>query len=138
MFKIDEMADKLGVTKQTIYNKMKLKEFKKYIEKKGTKTLLKDEMYDVLKEIYQNEKVEETKETPNKTDIIELLKNQLEVKDRQIAIKDEQIAELQKASEQLRILLGNEQKKNLLLEEKQPKRQLGNFNLFHIKKKGNE
>ena len=129
--KIEELAEMLGVTKQTIYNKLKEKEYKKYIIKKGNKTVVNIELYDILKPFY------ETKKNVN-NDIIELLKQQLEVKDKQLEIKDKQIAELQKGSEQLRMLLASEQNKTQLLLEEHKPRQLFKFLNKYPKQKRTE
>lgn len=126
---VEETAIQLGVSKTTIYNKLKLKEYKSKIVKKQGKSMVDDSLFNLIKEglKIQNE-VENNK---NDNDINaeisideeglfnlnkELIENLLD----QLKEKDKQIAELHKLIENSQILLKEEQKKSdkqLYLEE---------------------
>ena len=126
---VEETAIQLGVSKTTIYNKLKLKEYKSKIVKKQGKSMVDDSLFNLIQEglKIQNE-VENNK---NDNDINaeisideeglfnlnkELIENLLD----QLKEKDKQIAELHKLIENSQILLKEEQKKidkQLYLEE---------------------
>lgn len=126
---VEETAIQLGVSKTTIYNKLKLKEYKSKVVKRQGKSMVDDSLFNLIQEglKIQNE-VENNK---NKNDINaeisideeglfnlnkELIENLLD----QLKEKDKQIAELHKLIENSQILLKEEQKKTdkqLYLEE---------------------
>jgi len=82
---VSEFASRAGVTCQAVYLRLN-KDLKPYLKLNGKR---KTVSVDALK-LYQKTSVEQEIEQP----IVELLKSQLEAKDRQLEEKDKQIAEL--------------------------------------------
>lgn len=138
MYSVEEVADKLGVSKVTIYAKLKkfddrvvLKQGKKYVTGELL-SLIKQDLK--IKDIEnkrlnsdididaENEEIAADREdliNLNK-ELINTLMEQLKIKDKQIEEKDKQIKELHKLIENSQVLLKEEQKHNqsqLLLEE---------------------
>ena len=117
---VEETAIQLGVSKTTIYNKLKLKEYKARIVKKQGKSMVDDSLFNLIQEGLKVKNEVENKEIENdvnaETSIDEdgllnlnkeLIDNLLE----QLKEKDKQIAELHKLIENSQILLKEEQKK---------------------------
>ena len=117
---VEETAIQLGVSKTTIYNKLKLKEYKSRIVKKQGKSMVDDSLFNLIQEGLKVKNEVENKEIENdvnaETSIDEdgllnlnkeLIDNLLE----QLKEKDKQIAELHKLIENSQILLKEEQKK---------------------------
>lgn len=133
MYDINEVSELTGVSKVTIYKKIKkIKELEPFIIKKDDKTYILEDGLKLIKEhLTVNNKVNYDVEsevaiegismdlTINK-ELINLLTEQLKEKDIQLKEKDNQIAELHKLIENSQILLKEEQKKSdkqLYLEE---------------------
>lgn len=133
MYDINEVSELTGVSKVTIYKKIKkIKELEPFIIKKDDKTYILEDGLKLIKEhLTVNNKVNYDVEsevaiegismdlTINK-ELINLLTEQLKEKDIQLKEKDKQIAELHKLIENSQILLKEEQKKSdkqLYLEE---------------------
>lgn len=133
MYDINKVSELTGVSKVTIYKKIKkLKELEPFIVRKDDKTyILQDGLKLIKEQLTVNKKVNlevesktaiegiSTKLTINK-ELINLLTEQLKEKDIQLKEKDKQIAELHKLIENSQILLKEEQKKKdqqLYLEE---------------------
>ena len=133
MYDINEVSELTGVSKVTIYKKIKkIKELEPFIIKKDDKTYILEDGLKLIKEhLTVNNKVNSDVEseaaiegismdlTINK-ELINLLTEQLKEKDTQLKEKDKQIAELHKLIENSQILLKEEQKKSdkqLYLEE---------------------
>lgn len=145
LYDVEQVASKLNVSKQAIYNKLKLKEYKNKIIIKQGKTMLDD---DLIKLIQDNLKFKSNMNTDDNSDpkiepkeadttmlnddfinmnqeLIKTLLDQLKIKDMQIQEKDTQIKALndrlqqeQKLHENAQVLLRQEQQKpQLLLEE---------------------
>ena len=126
---VEETAIQLGVSKTTIYNKLKLKEYKSKIVKKQGKSMIDEGLFNLIQEglKIQNEIENNKNENVINAEVAideeglfnlnkELIENLLE----QLKEKDKQIAELHKLIENSQILLKEEQKKldkQLYLEE---------------------
>ena len=117
---VEETAIQLGVSKTTIYNKLKMKEYKSKLVKKQGKSMIDDSLFNLIQEGLKVQNEVENKEIENdvnsETSIDEdgllnlnkeLIDNLLE----QLKEKDKQIAELHKLIENSQILLKEEQKK---------------------------
>ena len=125
MYDINKVSELTGVSKVTIYKKIKkLKELEPFIVRKDDKTyILEDGLKLIKKQLTVNNKVNSEVEseiaiegismdlTINK-ELINLLTEQLKEKDIQLKEKDKQIAELHKLIENSQILLKEEQKKS--------------------------
>ena len=118
---VEETAIQLGVSTTTIYNKLKLKEYKARIVKKQGKSMVDDSLFNLIQEGLKVKNEVENKEIENdvnaETSIDEdgllnlnkeLIDNLLE----QLKEKDKQISELHRLIENNQILLKEEQKKS--------------------------
>ena len=118
---VEETAIQLGVSKTTIYNKLKLKEYKSKLVKKQGKSMIDDSLFNLIQDGLKVQNEVENKEIENdvnaETSIDEdgllnlnkeLIDNLLE----QLKEKDKQISELHKLIENNQILLKEEQKKS--------------------------
>lgn len=138
MYSVEEVADKLNVSKVTVY--AKLKKFDDMVVIKQNKKYVTEELLSLIKKDLKVKEIEhervsssEYKEYVNaeiaidrddlvnlNKDLINTLIEQLKVKDKQLEEKDKQIKELHKLIENSQVLLKEEQKHNqsqLLLEE---------------------
>ena len=126
---VEETAIQLGVSKTTIYNKLKLKEYKSRIVKKQGKSMVDDGLFNLIQESLkvqnevENDKIENDVNAEISIDeegLFNLNKELIENLLNQLKEKDNQIAELHKLIENSQILLKEEQKKSdkqLYLEE---------------------
>ncbi len=126
---VEETAIQLGVSKTTIYNKLKLKEYKSRIVKKQGKSMVDDGLFNLIQEGLKVQTEVENKEIENGVNaeisideegLFNLNKELIENLLNQLKEKDKQIAELHKLIENSQILLKEEQKKSdkqLYLEE---------------------
>ena len=126
---VEETAIQLGVSKTTIYNKLKLKEYKSRIVKKQGKSMVDDGLFNLIQESLKFQNEVENKEIENDVNaeisideegLFNLNKELIENLLNQLKEKDKQIAELHKLIENSQILLKEEQKKSdkqLYLEE---------------------
>lgn len=126
---VEETAIQLGVSKTTIYNKLKLKEYKSKIVKKQGKSMVDDSLFNLIQENLKVQNEVENKEIENDVNaeisideegLFNLNKELIENLLNQLKEKDKQIAELHKLIENSQILLKEEQKKSdkqLYLEE---------------------
>ena len=126
---VEETAIQLGVSKTTIYNKLKLKEYKSKIVKKQGKSMVDDSLFNLIQERLKVQNEVENKEIENDVNaeisideegLFNLNKELIENLLNQLKEKDKQIAELHKLIENSQILLKEEQKKSdkqLYLEE---------------------
>ena len=118
---VEETAIQLGVSKTTIYNKLKLKEYKSKLVKKQGKSMIDDSLFNLIQDGLKVQNEVENKEIENdvnaETSIDEdgllnlnkeLIDNLLE----QLKEKDKQISELHRLIENSQILLKEEQKKS--------------------------
>ena len=118
---VEEVAIQLNVSKTTIYNKLKLNEYKELIIKKQGKSMVDDDLFNLIKESLkvktevENEEIENdvNQELAMDEDGLfnlnkELIRNLLD----QLKEKDRQIAELHKLIENSQVLLKEEQKKS--------------------------
>jgi hypothetical protein len=124
LYSVAEVSEIIGVSKQSIYNKMKLKELEEYISKKQGITYIdevglnlirsslnpvKDDLKGCKNEGENNSVDEETatceEDSTFDKEFFNLLKDQLKEKDLQIHEKDIQIHELHKLIENNQVLL---------------------------------
>ena len=118
---VEETAIELGVSKTTIYNKLKLKQYKCKIVKKQGKSMVDDSLFNLIKEslkvknIVENEEIDSDVNEEISIDREglfnlnqELIENLLD----QLKEKDKQIAELHKLIENSQVLLKEEQKRS--------------------------
>ena len=118
---VEETAIQLGVSKTTIYNKLKMKEYKSKLVKKQGKSMIDDSLFNLIQEGLKVKNEVENKEIENdvnaETSIDEdgllnlnkeLIDNLLE----QLKEKDKQISELHRLIENSQILLKEEKKKS--------------------------
>jgi len=139
LYDVDQAASKLNVSKQSIYNKLKLKEYKEYIIRKSGKTYIDDDLLNLIKDnlkfksTIENEKMEKPAKQEDSTDTTDLLNlnkdlfnalmNQLKEQAKQLETKDVQIKDLNDrlaAEQELtknRQVLELKQQDNKLLEE---------------------
>lgn len=147
LYDVEQAAIKLNVSKQSIYNKIKLKEFKDKVVKKAGKTFIDEDLLNLIKESLKSKGEVETDKEENQAkeevaadttefinlnkgfignlqEQIEFLKQQLSIKDQQIQkqndIFQQELQEKNKLMENMQVLLKNEQEKPndlLLLEE---------------------
>lgn len=117
---VEETAIQLGVSKTTIYNKLKLKEYKSKIVKKQGKSMVDDGLFNLIQEglkfqnEVENDKIENDVNAEISIDeegLFKLNKELIENLLNQLKEKDKQIAELHKLIENSQILLKEEQKK---------------------------
>ena len=117
---VEETAIQLGVSKTTIYNKLKLKDFKSRLVKKQGKSMIDDDLFKLIQEglNYHNQidfdsfDFHTNAETSiDKDDLLNLNKELIENLLEQLKEKDKQISELHKLIENSQILLKEEQKK---------------------------
>ena len=118
---VEETAIQLGVSKTTIYNKLKLKEYKSKLVKKQGKSMIDESLFNLIQEGLKVQNEVENKEIKNDVNAEisidedgllnlnkELIDNLLE----QLKEKDKQISELHRLIENNQILLKEEQKKS--------------------------
>ena len=117
---VEETAIQLGVSKTTIYNKLKLKQYKSRIVKKQGKSMVDDSLFNLIQEglkvqsEVENEKIDNDVKSEISIDeegLFNLNKELIENLLNQLKEKDKQIAELHKLIENSQILLKEEQKK---------------------------
>lgn len=119
---VDEVAKELKVSKTAIYNKIKLKEFRYKVVKKQGKSMIDEELFNLIKDSLKVKNKVEHKDyiEENKGDIkseiaidregsFNLNKSLIDALINQLEEKDKQIAELHKLIENNQILLKKEQ-----------------------------
>lgn len=118
---VEETAIKLGVSKTTIYNKLKLKEYQCKIVKKQGKSMIDDDLFNLIKDSLKVQNEVESEEVNNDTnaeiatdndDLINFNKELIQSLLEQLKEKDKQIAELHKLIENSQVLLKEEQQKS--------------------------
>ncbi|WP_338631869.1 hypothetical protein [Clostridium baratii] len=123
MYNVEEVAKRVGVSKVTVYKKIKnLKELEKFIVNKEDRVYILDEGVKILKE-----SIDKNKHNPNKINVedevsvdlesnkelINMLKDQLKEKDIQLKEKDKQLNELINLNKNNQVLLKQQQDKEL-------------------------
>lgn len=117
---VEETAIRLGVSKTTIYNKLKLKEYKCKIVKKQGKSMVDDSLFNLIQESLKVKSIIENEEIDNEANeeisidresLFNLNQEFIDNLFEQLKEKDKQIAELHKLIENSQILLKEEQKK---------------------------
>lgn len=103
LYDVEQVAIKLNVSKVTIYNKLKLKEFKDKILIKQGKTYIDDDLINLIKDNLKlttklnddyTEPMEEPQNTINDEDIVNINKELISALLEQLNVKDIQIQEL--------------------------------------------
>jgi vacuolar-type H+-ATPase subunit I/STV1 len=127
MYKIVEVAEKLGKSKTAIYNKLNENQglFKQHLKKIENVKVLDDDGIDILKDLFGLNEVETNVETgssnpssANDSSHIEKLISELESRIKYLEEENRKLLNNQsKQLENFQILLLNEQKKNKLLED---------------------
>lgn len=124
---IEEVAIQLGVSKTSIYNKIKLKKYKEKVVKKQGKSMVDEELFNLIKDSLKVEnEVENQKNEKSANEEIAMdregifnLNHRLNIElIEQLKEKDKQIAELQRLLGQSQKLIENNQ---ILLKQQQDK-----------------
>ncbi|ELP5179428.1 hypothetical protein ACV3P9_15175 [Clostridium perfringens] len=119
---VDEVAKELKVSKTAIYNKLKLKEFRRKVVKKQGKSMIDEELFNLIKnslkvenEVEYKNYIEENKYevkseiAMDREDSFNLNKSLIDTLIAQLEEKDKQIKELHKLIENNQVLLKKEQ-----------------------------
>ena len=119
---VDEVAKELKVSKTAIYNKLKLREFRRKVVKKQGKSMIDNELFTLLKDslkvknkVEYKDYIEENKGDVkleiaiDREDLLNLNKSLIDALIVQLEEKDKQIAELHKLIENNQVLLKKEQ-----------------------------
>lgn len=130
LYDVEQAAIKLNVSKMTIYNKIKLNEFKSKTIKKAGKTYLDDDLINLIKDslkiknevdsdnIEYDEKQEIAMDKDNlinlNKDLFDALSEQLKVKDMQIADLNSRLAAEQELTKNMQVLQLKQQPQNIL------------------------
>ena len=118
---VEETAIKLGVSKTTIYNKLKLKEYQCKIVKKQGKSMVDDDLFKLIKDSLKVQNEVESEEVHNDVnaeiatdtdDLMNFNKELIQSLIEQLKEKDKQISELHKLIENSQVLLKEEQQKS--------------------------
>lgn len=128
LFDVEKIAELTGVSKVTIYRKMKLNEISKFIIIKNGKSFLTEEGLEVLKDMLNIsdtqeiplDKPQEATENSLSIEYINTLKEQIEHLRRQTDTKDEQ---LRVNNEHIADLIKTNQHSQMMLQEKDGKLQ---------------
>ena len=118
---VEDVAIQLEVSKTTIYNKLKLNEYKNLIIKKQGKSMIDDTLFNLIKDSlklkikvendgFKNDSNEEI--SMDEDNLLNLNKELISNLLAQLKEEDKQIAELHKLIENSQILLKEEQKKS--------------------------
>ena len=118
---VEDVAIQLEVSKTTLYNKLKLNEYKNLIIKKQGKSMIDDTLFNLIKDSlklkikvendgFKNDSNEEI--SMDEDNLLNLNKELISNLLAQLKEKDKQIAELHKLIENSQILLKEEQKKS--------------------------
>lgn len=119
---VEETAIELGVSKTTIYNKLKLKEYNCKIVKKQGKSMVDDELFNLIKDSLKFQNQVENEEinydvneeiATDRDDLLNFNEELIQNLMKQLDEKDKQIAELHKLIENSQVLLKQEQQKQL-------------------------
>lgn len=127
-YDVEEISNKLNISKVTVYNKFKLKSVKPYVIQKQGKSMVDEEGLNLIKESLKlkndikSKEMEEEWESEvslDRDELINLNKELINVLIEQIKEKDRQIVELHKLIENNQVLLKQQQSSEgeLLLEE---------------------
>lgn len=126
---VEDVAIELGVSKTSIYNKLKLKDYKDKVVKKQGISMIDDDLFKFIKDNLRCKPIVESKNKNeleddeiviDQTDSMNLNKELIESLLNQLNEKDKQISELHKLVENSQILLKEEKQYNqskLLQEE---------------------
>lgn len=152
---VDEVAKELKVSKTAIYNKLKLKEFRRKVVKKQGKSMIDEELFNLIKdslkvknevknEVEYKGYIEESKDevkseiAMDREGSLNLNKSLIDTLIAQLEEKDKQIAELHKLIENNQVLLKKEQETKInMLEFKDHFKEVDN-KLSSIKEKMNQ
>ncbi|WWU66792.1 hypothetical protein QJR26_18685 (plasmid) [Clostridium baratii] len=121
MYNVEEVAKRVGVSKVTVYKKIKnLKELEKFLVNKEDRVYILDEGVKILKESINknnlkkiNVEDEVSVDLESNKELINMLKDQLKEKDIQLKEKDKQLNELINLNKNNQVLLKQHQDKEL-------------------------
>ena len=152
---VDEVSKELKVSKTAIYNKLKLKEFRRKVVKKQGKSMIDEELFNLIKdslkvknevknEVEYKGYIEESKDevkseiAMDREGSLNLNKSLIDTLIAQLEEKDKQIAELHKLIENNQVLLKKEQETKInMLEFEDHFKEVDN-KLSSIKEKMNQ
>ncbi|MDK0584179.1 hypothetical protein [Clostridium perfringens] len=148
---VDEVARELKVSKTTVYNKLKFKEFKFKVVKKQGKSMIDEDLFNLIKDSlkvqnkveykdYIEEKKDEVKSeiAMDIEDSFNLNKSLIDILIAQLEEKDKQIKELHKLIENNQILLKKEQENKINILELEDQFKEVDNKLNSIKEKMNQ
>lgn len=119
MYNVEEVSKIVGVSKVTVYKKIKkLKELQEYIVNNGDRVYILKDGIDVLKENLEKNNIKYVKEEISvdldiSKDLINILKDQLKEKDIQLQEKNKQINDLINLNKNNQVLLKQQQDKEI-------------------------
>ena len=134
IFTVREFAEQVGVSVQSIYKRLKNKqdEIQKFVIAKDKRYFIAAE---AIEKIYKNKQENNSKQEDNDINIIAILREQLELKDKQIEELNRRLEEAQKSLNQQQQLMLLDKQKILMLEDKTEKKSI--FSIFKRNKRSN-
>lgn len=134
MFTVREFAEQVGVSVQSIYKRLKNNqdEIQKFVIVKDKKYFIAGE---AIEEIYKQKQDNNSKQENNDSNIIAILREQLELKDKQIEELNRRLEEAIKTLNQQQQLMLLDKQKILMLEAKTEKKSI--FSIFKRNKRSN-
>lgn len=134
IFTVREFAEQVGVSVQSIYKRLKNNqdEIQKFVIVKDKKYFIAAE---AIEEIYKQKQDNNSKQEDNDSNIIAILREQLELKDKQIEELNRRLEEAIKTLNQQQQLMLLDKQKILMLEDKTEKKSI--FSIFKRNKRSN-
>lgn len=131
---VKEFAAQVGVSVQSIYKRLRNKqdEIQKFVIAKDKKYFIAAE---AIEEIYKQKQDNNSKQEDNDSNIIAILREQLELKDKQIEELNRRLEEAIKTLNQQQQLMLLDKQKILMLEDKTEKKSI--FSIFKRNKRSN-
>lgn len=134
IFTVREFAEQVGVSVQSIYKRLKNNqdEIQKFVIVKDKKYFIAAE---AIEEIYKQRQENNSNQEDNDINIIAILREQLELKDKQIEELNRRLEEALKSLNQQQQLMVLDRQKILMLEDKTEKKSI--FSIFKRNKRSN-
>lgn len=134
IFTVKEFAEQVGVSVQSIYKRLKNNqdEIQKFVIVKDKKYFIAAE---AIEEIYKQKQENNSNQEDNDINIIAILREQLELKDKQIEELNRRLEEALKSLNQQQQLMVLDRQKILMLEDKTEKKSI--FSIFKRNKRSN-
>lgn len=131
---VKEFAAQVGVSVQSIYKRLRNKqdEIQKFVISKDKRYFIAAE---AIEKIYKNKQENNSNQEDNDSNIIAILKEQLELKDKQIEELNRRLEEVIKSLNQQQQLMLLDKQKILMLEAKTEKKSI--FSIFKRNKRSN-